>query len=109
MALHDSLPIKGGQEKLERKVLMVTKLQAVGHPAVGFGHDLTNILPAIFGNCNLMLLRHGPVDSDFDDITQIKQNANRAATLVRQLLAFSRQQTLRPQVDRKSTRLNSSH
>src|SRR3546814_15054301 len=45
-----------------------------------------------------MLLRHGPGDSDFDDITQIKQNANRAANLVRQLLAFSRQQTLRPQV-----------
>ncbi len=86
------------QEKLERQVAQATKMQAVGQLAGGVAHDFNNILTAIIGYCDLMLLRHGPGDSDFDDITQIKQNANRAANLVRQLLAFSRQQTLRPQV-----------
>lgn len=86
------------QEKLERQVAQATKMQAVGQLAGGVAHDFNNILTAIIGLCDLMLLRHGPGDSDFDDITQIKQNANRAANLVRQLLAFSRQQTLRPQV-----------
>jgi two-component system, cell cycle sensor histidine kinase and response regulator CckA len=45
-----------------------------------------------------MLMRHTPGDSDYDDIQQIRSNANRAASLTRQLLAFSRQQTLRPQI-----------
>jgi two-component system cell cycle sensor histidine kinase/response regulator CckA len=45
-----------------------------------------------------MLMRHTPGDSDYDDIQQIRSNSNRAAGLTRQLLAFSRQQTLRPQV-----------
>jgi two-component system cell cycle sensor histidine kinase/response regulator CckA len=45
-----------------------------------------------------MLMRHTPGDSDYDDIQQIKHNSNRAAGLTRQLLAFSRQQTLRPQI-----------
>ena len=45
-----------------------------------------------------MLLRHTPGDSDYDDIQQIRASSNRAASLTRQLLAFSRQQTLRPQV-----------
>jgi two-component system cell cycle sensor histidine kinase/response regulator CckA len=45
-----------------------------------------------------MLLRHTPGDSDYDDIQQIRANSNRAASLTRQLLAFSRQQTLRPEV-----------
>jgi len=86
------------QEKLERQVAQATKMQAVGQLAGGVAHDFNNILTAVIGYCDLMLLRHSPGDSDFDDITQIKQNANRAANLVRQLLAFSRQQTLRMQV-----------
>src|SRR3546814_9027220 len=45
-----------------------------------------------------MLMRHTPGDSDYDDIQHIRSNANRAASLTRQLLAFSRQQTLRPQI-----------
>jgi len=60
-------------------------------------HGFNNVLTAIIGYCDLMLLRHSPGDSDYDDIQQIKANSNRAASLTRQLLAFSRQQTLRPE------------
>jgi len=86
------------QMKLERQIAQATKMQAVGQLAGGVAHDFNNILTAIIGYCDLMLLRHTPGDSDFDDVNQIRQNANRAANLVRQLLAFSRQQTLRPQI-----------
>jgi two-component system, cell cycle sensor histidine kinase and response regulator CckA len=86
------------ESKLKRQVAQATKMQAVGQLAGGVAHDFNNILTAIIGYCDLMLLRHQPGDSDYDDIQQIRNNSNRAASLTRQLLAFSRQQTLRPQV-----------
>jgi len=86
------------EAKLKRQVAQATKMQAVGQLAGGVAHDFNNILTAIIGHCDLMLMRHTPGDSDYDDIQQIKSNSNRAAGLTRQLLAFSRQQTLRPQV-----------
>jgi two-component system cell cycle sensor histidine kinase/response regulator CckA len=85
------------EAKLKRQVAQATKMQAVGQLAGGVAHDFNNILTAIIGHCDLMLMRHSPGDSDYDDIQQIKSNSNRAAGLTRQLLAFSRQQTLRPQ------------
>lgn len=84
--------------RLKRQVAQATKMQAVGQLAGGVAHDFNNVLTAILGTCDLMLLRHTPGDSDYDDIQQIRANSNRAASLTRQLLAFSRQQTLRPQV-----------
>ncbi|MPT47434.1 MAG: response regulator [Sphingobium sp.] len=84
--------------RLKKQVVQATKMQAVGQLAGGVAHDFNNILTAIIGHCDLMLMRHTPGDSDYDDIQQIKSNSNRAAGLTRQLLAFSRQQTLRPQV-----------
>jgi two-component system cell cycle sensor histidine kinase/response regulator CckA len=86
------------EAKLKRQVAQATKMQMVGQLAGGVAHDFNNILTAIIGHCDLMLMRHSPGDSDYDDIQQIKSNSNRAAGLTRQLLAFSRQQTLRPQV-----------
>ncbi|WP_262695369.1 response regulator [Kordiimonas aquimaris] len=87
------------QEKsLERQFVQAQKMQAVGQLAGGVAHDFNNLLTAIIGFCDLLLVRHDAGDQSFSDIIQIKQNANRAANLVRQLLAFSRQQTLRPRV-----------
>jgi two-component system, cell cycle sensor histidine kinase and response regulator CckA len=86
------------EAKLKRQVAQATKMQVVGQLAGGVAHDFNNILTAIIGHCDLMLMRHTPGDSDYDDLQQIKSNSNRAAGLTRQLLAFSRQQTLRPQV-----------
>ncbi|MES2054780.1 MAG: response regulator, partial [Pseudomonadota bacterium] len=93
-----SLKDNGEETRLKREVAQATKMQAVGQLAGGVAHDFNNILTAIIGHCDLMLMRHTPGDSDYDDIQQIRANSNRAASLTRQLLAFSRQQTLRPQV-----------
>ena len=86
------------QKSLELQFSQSQKMQAVGQLAGGVAHDFNNLLTAITGFCDLLLVKHGPGDQSFSDIIQIKQNANRAANLVRQLLAFSRQQTLRPKV-----------
>ncbi len=86
------------QKRLEAQFTQSQKMQAVGLLAGGIAHDFNNLLTAMIGFCDLLLLRHRPGDQSFADIMQIKQNANRAANLVRQLLAFSRQQTLQPRV-----------
>ena len=93
-----SLKDNSEESKLKRQVAQAMKMQAVGQLAGGVAHDFNNILTAIIGHCDLMSMRHIPGDSDYDDIQQIKHNSNRAAALTRQLLAFSRQQTLRPQI-----------
>ncbi len=93
-----SLKDNSEESKLQRQVAQATKMQAVGQLAGGVAHDFNNVLTAILGHCDLMLMRHTPGDSDYDDIHQIRNNANRAANMTRHLLAFSRQQTLRPQV-----------
>ncbi|BAQ17133.1 cell cycle histidine kinase CckA [Methyloceanibacter caenitepidi] len=86
------------QRALEAQFAQSQKMQAVGQLAGGIAHDFNNMLTAIIGFSDFLLLNHRPTDPAFQDIMNIKQNANRAAGLVRQLLAFSRQQTLRPQV-----------
>jgi two-component system cell cycle sensor histidine kinase/response regulator CckA len=86
------------QRQLEQQFAQAQKMQAVGQLAGGVAHDFNNVLQAIIGYSDLLLANHRPTDPAFQDIMQIKQNANRAASLVRQLLAFSRRQTLRPEV-----------
>lgn len=84
------------QKNLEHRFAHSQKMQAVGQLAGGVAHDFNNLLTAMIGFCDLLLMRHQAGDPSFADIMQIKQNANRAANLVRQLLAFSRRQTLQP-------------
>ncbi len=86
------------QQELEQRFAQSQKMQAIGQLAGGIAHDFNNVLTAIIGFSDLLLASHRPTDPSFQDIMNIKQNANRAAALVRQLLAFSRRQTLRPEV-----------
>src|SRR5262245_8755311 len=86
------------RKNLEIQFVQSQKMQAIGQLAGGVAHDFNNLLTAMIGFCDLLLLRSPPSDPSFADIMQIKQNANRAANLVRQLRAFSRQQTLQPRI-----------
>ena len=86
------------QRELENKVIQQQKMEQVAQLAGGIAHDFNNVLSAIIMATDFLLNAHKPTDPSFGDIMQIKQNANRAASLVRHLLAFSRKQTLRPQV-----------
>ncbi|UWR04772.1 response regulator [Ruegeria conchae] len=92
--LNDATELK----TLEAQFVQGQKMQAVGQLAGGVAHDFNNLLTAISGHCDLLLLRHDQNDPNYGDLVQINQNANRAAALVSQLLAFSRKQTLRPEV-----------
>ncbi|MEY8831242.1 ATP-binding protein [Sedimentitalea sp. XS_ASV28] len=92
--LNDATELK----TLEAQFVQSQKMQAIGQLAGGVAHDFNNLLTAISGHCDLLLLRHDQGDQDYGDLVQINQNANRAAALVSQLLAFSRKQTLRPEV-----------
>ena len=83
---------------LEAQFVQSQKMQAVGQLAGGVAHDFNNLLTAISGHCDLLLMRHEQGDADHGDLIQVRQNANRAASLVGQLLAFSRKQTLLPKV-----------
>ncbi len=86
------------KKNLERQFVQSQKMQAVGQLAGGIAHDFNNLLTAMIGFCDLLLTRYSPGEQSFADVMQIKQNANRAADLVRQLLAFSRKQTLQLEV-----------
>ncbi|WP_246026699.1 hybrid sensor histidine kinase/response regulator [Paracoccus luteus] len=83
---------------LEAQFVQSQKMQAIGQLAGGIAHDFNNLLTAITGHCDLLMLRRDKTDPDYADLHQISQNANRAAALVEQLLAFSRKQTLKPQI-----------
>ncbi len=92
--LNDATELK----TLEAQFVQSQKMQAIGQLAGGVAHDFNNLLTAISGHCDLLLLRHDQGDPDYGDLVQINQNANRAAALVGQLLAFSRKQTMQPEV-----------
>jgi two-component system cell cycle sensor histidine kinase/response regulator CckA len=98
--LHDATELK----TMERQFVQSQKMQAIGELAGGVAHDFNNLLTAISGHCDLLMLRHDPGDPDYAELVQINQNANRAAALVGQLLAFSRKQTLEPEtIDLRDT------
>ena len=86
------------QKALELKFAQSHKMEAVGQLAGGVAHDFNNVLTAIIGFSDLLLQTHRPTDPAYRDIMNIKSSANRAAGLVRQLLAYSRRQTLQAEV-----------
>ncbi|NNH29263.1 response regulator [Rhizobium sp. SEMIA 4085] len=86
------------QKALEAQMAQTQKMNAVGTLAGGIAHDFNNVLTAILLSSDHLLLQARPSDASFADLMEIKRNANRAAVLVRQLLAFSRKQTMRPTV-----------
>ena len=104
--LHDATELK----TLEAQFVQSQKMQAIGQLAGGVAHDFNNLLTAISGHCDLLLLRHDKGDEDHADLVQINANANRAAGLVKQLLAFSRKQTLEPEtLDLRETLADMMH
>lgn len=86
------------QRNLELQFIHSQKMQAIGQLAGGIAHDFNNLLTAMIGFCDILLTKHFPGDESFTYITHIKQNVNRAANLVRQLLALSRQQVLQAKI-----------
>ncbi|MGN6549631.1 MAG: cell cycle histidine kinase CckA [Pararhizobium sp.] len=86
------------QKALEGQMAQTQKMNAVGTLAGGIAHDFNNVLTAILLSADHLLLSLRPSDASFADLMEIKRNSNRAAVLVRQLLAFSRKQTMRPTV-----------
>jgi len=104
--LNDATELKS----LEAQFVQSQKMQAIGQLAGGVAHDFNNLLTAISGYCDLLLLRHDEGDPDYGDLIQINQNSNRAASLVSQLLAFSRKQNLQPEtIDLRDALSDLSH
>ena len=85
------------EQDLEEQLCQSQRLQAVGELAGGIAHDFNNLLTAILGAADDLRSRSEKA-ADREDLVQIRQSAERGATLVRHLLAFSRQQTLQPRV-----------
>ena len=95
---------------LEAQFVQSQKMQAIGQLAGGVAHDFNNLLTAISGHCELLLWNHDENDQSYGDLVQIHQNTNRAASLVGQLLAFSRKQTLKPEtIDLRDTLSDLTH
>ena len=84
------------QEKLQAQLYQAQKMESVGRLAGGIAHDFNNVLGAILGISELMLREIAPAHPHYDDLAEIKKSAERAAELTRQLLAFARQQAIRP-------------
>jgi PAS domain S-box-containing protein len=84
------------RKRIEVQYLQAQKMEAIGRLAGGVAHDFNNLLTVILGNCDLMLADLGPDAPSTYDVIQIRQAADRATALTRQLLAFSRKQVLNP-------------
>ena len=86
------------ERALGLKFVQSQKMEAVGKLAGGIAHDFNNVLTAIIGFSDLLMTSHRPGDHAYKNIQSIRSSAHHAAGLVKQLLAFSRRQTLEPEV-----------
>ncbi|HKI48646.1 MAG TPA: response regulator [Desulfobacteria bacterium] len=86
------------EKKIEARLVQAQKMEAVGRLAGGLAHDFNNLLTSIMGHADLALMRLAEDDPVKKNLAGIKKGGNRAASLTRQLLAFSRKQDLRPAV-----------
>jgi len=87
-----------GRHGLEEQLRKSQRMEAVGQLVAGVAHDFNNLLTVILGTADLLLRGTGPTDSRRAGLGEIKSAAERAAILIRRLLAFSRQQVLEPRV-----------
>jgi signal transduction histidine kinase/CheY-like chemotaxis protein len=86
------------QRELEKRLRQAHKMEAVGRLAGGIAHDFNNLLTVIRGNSDLLLDRGGADKAQLRYLEQIQKAADRAVSMTRQLLAFSRMQVLQPRV-----------
>ncbi|MEP7189445.1 MAG: ATP-binding protein, partial [Roseiflexaceae bacterium] len=82
------------QRKLEEQFLQSQKMEAIGRLAGGIAHDFNNILVPIIGYTELGMMELSPDDKVYADLQRVREAAERAADLTRQILAFSRKQVL---------------
>jgi PAS domain S-box-containing protein len=88
----------------ESEMRQLQKIEAIGRLAGGVAHDFNNVLTVVIGRCQLLLARYQPEDPVYESLDQIESTAQRAASLTRQLLAFSRNQAS----DRQPVDLNAT-
>ena len=86
------------RKRMEEAHAQDQKLKAIGHLAGEVAHDFNNVLQVVHGSCEHLMLRHPVGDPAYPDLVQIRENSLRAANLTKQLLAYSRTQTLKRNV-----------
>ena len=86
------------EKKMEAQYLQAQKMEAIGRLAGGIAHDFNNMLSVILGYTEAAMLELSPDSRTYKDLEQVESAASRSAELTRQLLAFSRQQTIEPVV-----------
>jgi two-component system cell cycle sensor histidine kinase/response regulator CckA len=86
------------QKVLEKQLRQAQRMEAIGQLSGGIAHDFNNLLSVIIGHSEVLEAKLAPCDSTLKSVEEIKKAGTHAASLVRQLLAFSRQQVLEPKV-----------
>jgi PAS domain S-box-containing protein len=94
----DRKQVEEEKKELERKLIQSQKMEAVGRLAGGISHDFNNILTAIIGYVDLLMMQQDLHDNHLRYLSEIRKSGERAASLTQQLLAYSRKQVLQPKI-----------